>query len=320
MLNRSLFEDMIVAHWIRRHPAEARRRHDGGDARISSRPPCGCLRFIGVSSTSITTATARPGNTRRAYLVLLSVLGASLATWVVTAVRMWGMDGGPGTDLGSLGWYLGVWLTMMAAMMLPAVAPFALAFARIGAARRERGIGFVPTWILLAGYLSAWTLYGLLAYGLYRLLKGLDLGFLHWSRQGPYAAGAVIVAAGFYEFTPLKHACLRLCRSPLSFVLGRWREGRVGAFRMGVEHGAICVGCCWALFALLFALGVMSVLWMAVVTALVFVQRTLPHGDRITPFLGVGLVAFGIWIAAAPGSVPGLTQPGSAPAMSEMGK
>ncbi len=244
--------------------------------------------------------------------VLLTVIGVALATWAVTAVRMWGMDGGPGTDLGGIGWYLGVWLTMMAAMMLPAVTPFAVAFSRVSDQRRRTGNGFVPTWTLLVGYLSAWTIYGLVAYGIYRLIQDAGPGFLHWDAQGPYVAGAVVVVAGLYELTSLKRACLNTCRTPLQFVLHRWRNGRAGAFVMGIEHGAVCVGCCWALFALLFAIGVMSILWMALVTALVFIQRTLPGGDRTTRLLGAILVAFGVWIAVSPASVPGLTQPGMA--------
>jgi predicted metal-binding membrane protein len=199
---------------------------------------------------------------------------------------------------------------MMGAMMLPAVTPFAVMFGRVSRQRREGGGVLVPTWILLAGYLGAWLVYGLVAYGLYRLIRTADPHFLHWDAQGPYVAGAVAVLAGLYEFTALKNMCLRSCRTPLQFVLHRWRDGRLGAFMMGLEHGAVCVACCWALFALLFAIGVMSILWMALLTVVVFVQRTLPRGDRITPFVGIALVAFGIWIAVAPASVPGLTQPG----------
>jgi predicted metal-binding membrane protein len=264
-----------------------------------------------MSSTIARLARPLPSVRRGDSAVLFTVIGVALATWVVTAVRMWGMDGGPGTDLGGIGWYLGVWLTTMAAMMLPAVTPFAVSFSRISDERRRTGSGFVPTWALLAGYLGAWTIYGLVAYGVYRPIRGADPHFLRWDAQGPYVAGAVVVVAGLYEFTSLKSACLNTCRTPLQFILHRWRNGRVGAFVMGLEHGAVCVGCCWALFALLFAIGVMSILWMALVTALVFIQRTLPGGDRITPFLGAILVAFGIWIAVSPASVPGLTQPGS---------
>ena len=225
---------------------------------------------------------------------------------------MRGMDAGPGTDLGTLGWYLGVWVTMMAAMMLPSVAPMAIIFGRISRDRAQRGhAAFVPMWIFLAGYLAAWTAYGLAAYGLYRGIRALDLGFLAWGEQGPIVAGGALVLAGVYQLTPLKRVCLRHCRSPLHFVMHSWREGRLGALQMGAVHGGYCVGCCWGLMLILFALGVMSLLWMAIVAALIFAEKVLPLGERLSRLFALGFVAAGIWLAAAPGSVPGLTQPNS---------
>ena len=241
------------------------------------------------------------------------ILAAALVTWIVTIARMRGMDAGPGTDLGGLAWFVGVWVTMMAAMMLPAGLPMIVAFSRVSAGRARSGrAGVVPTWVFLAGYLAVWTAYGLAAYGLFLAIKAIDPGFLDWDAQGPVVAGAVIVAAGLYQLTPLKRACLRHCRTPLHFVLHGWREGRLGALRMGGEHGAWCVGCCWGLMLILFALGVMSLLWMAVVAAIIFAEKVLPIGGRLPRALAVCFVALGVWIAVAPGSVPGLTEPGMA--------
>jgi predicted metal-binding membrane protein len=239
------------------------------------------------------------------------LLGAALATWIVVVHRMRGMDAGPGTDLGGLGWYLGIWVTMMAAMMLPSVAPMVLIFDRVSSERARRGRPFVPTWIFAATYFAVWTVYGLAAYGVYRGIHSLHLGFLEWSRGGPYIVGALLVLAGAYELTPLKNVCLRHCRSPMHFVLGGWRDGVGGAVRMGAEHGAYCVGCCWGLMVVLFALGVMSLLWMAVVAGLIFAQKVLPYGNRLTRAFAIAFVAAGVWIASAPGSVPGLIQPDS---------
>jgi len=239
------------------------------------------------------------------------LLGAALVTWVVVVQRMRGMDAGPGTDLGGLGWYLGVWVTMMAAMMLPSVAPMVLLFDKVSAERARRGRTVVPTWIFTSSYLAVWTLYGLAAYGVYRGLRSLHLGFLDWDRGGPYVVAALLVLAGAYELTPLKTVCLSHCRSPMHFVLGGWRNGIGGALRMGAEHGAYCVGCCWGLMVVFFGLGVMSIAWMAVVAALIFTQKILPYGDRLTRAFAVAFVAAGAWIAIAPGSVPGLTQPDS---------
>lgn len=241
------------------------------------------------------------------------VLGAAVLTWILTIREMDGMDGGPGTDLGGLAWYVGAWVTMMAAMMLPSALPMVLVFAKVSRDRERHRGAYAPTWVFASGYLVAWTAYGLAAYGLYRLVVWIDPGFLRWDRQGPVVAGVAIALAGVYELTPLKNVCLSHCRSPLHVVLHGFRKGVRGGLRMGVEHGAWCVGCCWGLMLLLFALGVMSVTWMAVVAGLVFVEKVLPRGAWTARAVGVLIVAAGIWVAVAPGSVPGLTQPGTRP-------
>jgi predicted metal-binding membrane protein len=243
--------------------------------------------------------------------VAVLLLAAALVTWIVTVDRMLGMDAGPGTDLGGLAWFTGVWVTMMAAMMLPSAAPMILLFHRVSSERARQGKTSLPAWAFCLSYLAVWTLYGLVAYGLYRLIVHFDFGFLDWDSGGRYVAGAAIAAAGLYELTPLKSVCLRHCRTPLHFVMGHWREGRLGGVRMGVEHGAYCVGCCWGLMVVLFGLGVMSLTWMALVAVLILAQKVLPHGERLTRVFAVLFVAAGIWVAAAPGSVPGLTQPDS---------
>lgn len=227
----------------------------------------------------------------------LVLSAAALAAWVVTVDRMRGMDEGPGTDLGGLRWYLGVWVTMTAAMMLPTAAPAARDVAR----RAAR----VPTVLFAAGYLAVWTVYGLAAYGVYRLASSLDIEQLAWDRDGPYAAGVVIVAAGLYELTPLKRRSLRRCRTAASG----------DAFRSGLTHGRDCVGCSGALMAVLFVLGVMSLFWMAVVTVVIFAEKVLPPGPRLAPAVAVALVALGIWVAVSPATVPGLTDPDGAPPM-----
>jgi predicted metal-binding membrane protein len=249
-------------------------------------------------------------------LVAAAVAGAALVAWIVTIERMEGMDAGPGTNLRGLGWYIGVWITMMAAMMLPAVAPMVLVFSRVSRERARRGRAYVPTFVFVAGYLVAWAGFGLAAYAIFRAVTALGPGFLAWDRAGPWIAGGAIAAAGVYQLTPLKQVCLRHCRTPLHFVFHGWRDGWLGALRMGAVHGAYCVGCCWGLMVILFSLGVMSVLWMVVVATIVFAEKVTPAGARLSRALAVGFVAVGLWMAVAPGSVPGLTEPdGDAPMM-----
>ena len=242
----------------------------------------------------------------RARLALIGLLFALAAVaWWSTADRMRGMDAGPGTDLGALGWFLGVWIVMMAAMMFPSVAPTVALYSRLGR-RRARSAPL----LFVAGYLLTWTAAGALAYGAWKAGGGLFGEELSWDRGGRWLAGGVLVAAGLYELTPLKDVCLGKCRSPLGFLLGAWRDGPRGAVDMGARHGAWCVGCCWALMASLFALGVMSLAWMAFVAALIALEKTLPWGRAVTYGTALVLVALGVVLVAAPDAIPGLTIPG----------
>jgi predicted metal-binding membrane protein len=241
----------------------------------------------------------------RARLGLVALL-CSLAAiaWWSTAQRMSGMDEGPGTDLGALGWFLGVWVVMMAAMMFPSVAPTVALYARM--ARRKAPAAPL---VFTVGYVATWAAAGLLAYGAFEGLRSLLGDQLSWESGGRWVAGGTIVVAAAYELTPLKHVCLSKCRSPLGFLLGAWRDGMRGAFEMGARHGAWCVGCCWALMATLFALGVMSLAWMALVAALIAVEKIVPGRGFVTYATAGVLLVLGILIIAAPDAIPGLTVP-----------
>jgi predicted metal-binding membrane protein len=256
----------------------------------------------------------------RSSLVLVpaAVLAAAIVTWIVTVDRMRGMDAGPGTSLGDLGWFMGVWATMMAAMMLPSVMPTTLIFARVSAENQPRSRGFVLTWLFISGYLAAWSSYGLLAYGVFRAVRWAETPALSWHAQGPLIAGATIFASGLYQLSPLKRRCLRLCRFPRQCVAGGWRPEWASAVRMGFEHGAFCIGCCWGLMLILFALGVMSITWMLVIAGLIFAEKVLPSGELLPWMFAIAFMVVGIWVAAAPSSFPGLTQPGSAQARQAM--
>jgi predicted metal-binding membrane protein len=233
---------------------------------------------------------------------------------------MGGMDAGPGTDLGNLGWFLGAWVVMMAAMMFPSIAPMVMMYARLQEGKRAKGQAAPAgaTAIFVGGYLVAWGTAGLVGYAIVEGVRSLDPAFLAWNEGGPYVAGGVIVAAALYQLTPLKDVCLRHCRSPLMFLLHHNRPGRAGALRMGIEHGGYCVGCCWALMAALFAVGVMSLGWMAFIAALIAIEKLLPWKAVANRGIAVLLVVLGIAVAFAPEDVPGLTVPRSPEAVQAM--
>ena len=255
----------------------------------------------------------------RLSLILALLLLAAVA-WVVTDDRMGGMDAGPATDPGTLGFWITAWVAMMAAMMFPSIAPMVVMHARVEEGKRRQGLETEAgtTAMFVCGYLLTWTAAGLVGYAIIEAGQGLSLDFLAWDRAGPYVAGGVIAAAAIYQLTPLKDACLRRCRSPMMFLLSAWRPGRVGALRMGLEHGAWCVGCCWALMAALFALGVMSIGWMVLIAALIATEKLLPWKAIANRGVAVLLVVLGLGVAFAPQDVPGLTEPGSAEAHDAM--
>jgi len=247
----------------------------------------------------------------RARLALIALLvGLAAVAWWSTARRMHGMDEGPGTDLGGLGWFLGVWVVMMAAMMFPSVAPTVALYSQM-ARRRWPGASL----LFAGGYLLTWGAAGAAAYGAFAVGRETLGGPLAWDAGGRWAAGATLALAAAYEVTPLKDVCLAKCRSPLGFLLGSWRDGRRGAVELGARHGAWCVGCCWALMAALFALGVMSLVWMAVVAALIAVEKTLPSRPAVTYATAALLGVLAVLLVAAPDAIPALTVPGSAPMM-----
>jgi len=244
--------------------------------------------------------------TRLGLVALLFALAA--VGWWWTAEQMRGMDGGPWSDLGAFGWFVGVWVVMMGAMMFPSVSPTVALYSRMTKARSA----LLPL-IFTAGYLLTWTAVGV---GAFAIAVGGGWGggdVLAWDRAGRWVAGATLVVAAVYELTPLKDVCLGKCRSPLGMLLGSWRDGRYGALRMGATNGAWCVGCCWALMASLFALGVMSVLWMAFVAGLIAVEKTFPLRRVAVYGTAAILLVLGVMLLAAPDAIPGLTVPGGGP-------
>ena len=245
--------------------------------------------------------------------VVVALFGLAAVAWWSTVDTMRGMDAGPGSDLGAFGWFIGVWTVMMAAMMLPSFAPAAAVYARLS--RRPGRV----LWLLFAsGYLLVWSAAGVVAYGLFELGKGLLAGGLVWHSSGRWAAAGVLGLAAAYQLTPMKGACLTRCRRPIRLVNPGSRRGWLDALTSGVRTGGSCVGCSWALMAALFALGVMSLTWMALVAALLAFEKLNPWSRAATATTAVVLVALAVGILAAPHSVPGLVVPGSGNAMHMM--
>ncbi|NLP60737.1 DUF2182 domain-containing protein [Paraburkholderia sacchari] len=190
-----------------------------------------------------------------------------------------------------------MWWIMMIAMMTPSALPLILLYRRV---IRHRGASESHTAVLslclLAGYLCAWLAFSIGASWLQMILqpRGLISAMMLWSKSAVLSA-VVLAMAGIYQFTPLKRACLKQCRSPVNFLIGHGRPGVAGGFLLGVRHGMYCVGCCWLLMALLFVGGVMNVLWIAALSLIVFVEKVLPGGERIGHALGVALI---VWAGA----------------------
>ena len=186
-----------------------------------------------------------------------------------------------------------MWTVMMIAMMTPAAAPMVLMFSTIHRRRTAEGRPAVPTAIFILGYLVVWTSYSVVAALTQAGLHAAALLSPAMVTTSPLLAGGLLIAAGVFQWTPLKRVCLAACRSPLSFLMTGWREGRAGAFVMGLRHGLYCLGCCWALMALLFVAGVMNLLWVAAIAVAVLGEKVVPHGDLVGRLAGVVLVAAG---------------------------
>ena len=274
---------------------------------------------------------AAAGRARLAILTVLALL--TVATWTLTLSQARQMDMDMGiavrgglpaaaaggmsrmamSGLSAAGWsvhetltFLGAWTVMMVAMMLPAIAPMLVLFGTIQAGRGARGGTFAPTWMFAAGYFVVWTAIGLVTYAVVQ--AGSDLatgaGVASRTRWAPIALGATVALAGLYQLTPLKRICLGHCRSPMGFVMAHWRDGALGALRMGIHHGMYCLGCCWALFAVLVAAGVMSMGWMVLLTLVVFVEKVMPHGDRAAIPVGIALIVLGALVATGTTALP----------------
>jgi predicted metal-binding membrane protein len=227
---------------------------------------------------------------RERAVILAALAGITALSWLYL-VSM------PPMAMGAAVMFL-MWWVMMTGMMLPSALPMTLTFATVNRRRRELGTPYVPTAVFVAGYLLAWGAFSMAATALQWGLERAELMTPMMRTSSPLLGGLLFVAVGLYQLTPLKHACLRRCRSPLAFVLERWRDGTAGALRMGMEHGAYCLGCCALLMTLLFVGGIMNLLWVAAIAAWVLLEKILPAGAALARGAGMSAAAFGAWMIA----------------------
>jgi predicted metal-binding membrane protein len=199
---------------------------------------------------------------------------------------------------------------MMVAIMFPTAAPMILMFARVQAGKRQQQQPFVPTWVFVAAYMVIWTIMGVAAYGAAVGAERLASQSMWPADNAGRIGGAILLAAGLYQLSPLKQLCLARCRSPFAFIMGAWRNGYGGAFRMGLEHGTYCLGCCWLLFVILFPLGMLNVAALAAITALIFAEKSLPLGHRIGQAAALALIVYGALAIVTPDVLPTMVRQG----------
>jgi predicted metal-binding membrane protein len=241
-------------------------------------------------------------------IILCGLIGVCVLAWMYVLYMRWGMEHmDVGADMAIMprmtGWngvdlvlVFAMWAIMMVAMMLPAAMPMILTFATVNQRRRLRSEPYAPTAAFVAGYIIVWTAFSMVATITQWGLLEARLVSPMMASNSPVTGGVLLICAGLYQFTPLKHICLSRCRSPLSFIMTEWRTGLHGAFVMGMRHGLYCTGCCWLLMALLFVGGVMNLLWIAALAAVVLFEKTLPNIRWLEAVTGLPLIVWGVWV------------------------
>jgi len=243
---------------------------------------------------------------RERYLILGGLLVLAVLAWMLLIWQSSTMSNqAMGLTMGmSALLFIAIWIVMMVAMMFPTSAPMILMFAKIYASKRQQERPFVPTWVFVSAYLLVWSLCGVVAYFLAVGIEKLAAQSMWLMENAARLGGIVLVLAGLYQLSPLKHICLSKCRTPLQFILTSWHDGYGGAFRMGLEHGAYCLGCCWFLFVLLFPLGIMNIAVMALLTVLIYAEKSFSTGRQISQLAGVGLIVYGVLVMFLPAALP----------------
>jgi predicted metal-binding membrane protein len=259
-------------------------------------------------NTALSKAQPHPIQFQRNVL-LASLLAFAVAAW---AVLVWPshttMDMTVTSAVGHAWHFIADWLVMMVAMMLPTAAPMILTFHRVQAFNRNLGDAFGTTCVFVAAYLVVWACAGMFAYAGMLAAETAAARLALSPATTAQIGGAIIMAAGIYQLTPLKDVCLSKCRAPVEFIVTSWRGGATSALEIGLLHGVYCLGCCWLLFVMLFPLGIMNVGSMVAVTLIIFAERTLPW-PRLVPYAaGVALVLYGALVITSPQLLPTFQQ------------
>lgn len=240
---------------------------------------------------------------RENLLILLALIVLSALAWAGTVYQAGDMGVGMFTCSMTMGTpfsisnallYVVLWGVMMVAMMLPAMTPIVGLFRAIARRKQEQGLPFTPVWMFIAGYFALWTLTGSIGYAADLAIQSLPERLPALRTYSMIIGGVTLIGAGIYQLTPLKYLCLLQCRSPMGFLLTSWRDGHAGALRMGIQHGAYCLGCCWSLMVVLFVVGTMNLVWMGILSAVIFVEKIVPHGVEMGKATGVGLIVLGL--------------------------
>lgn len=254
-----------------------------------------------MTTTPVDYPLPRARNLIIAALLVLAAAAWALIAWQssVNDDEMMGPTMGMAAPV-----FLAIWVAMMIAMMFPTAMPMILTFARVQAGKAARDQATVPVGIFVAAYLLVWVIFGAAAFAVASAGEALADRSMWLMDSAPRIGGVVLIAAGIYQLSPLKRICLSKCRSPMSWLLNSWRDGSGGALRMGVEHGVYCLGCCWLLFVILFPLGMMNIAAMAVITLLIFAEKSLPISRAAGMLAALGLVAYGAVVLASPNVLP----------------
>lgn len=256
---------------------------------------------------------------RERNLILGSLLVLAAAAWGLLIWQSTVMDNEMSLTMGfGAPLFIALWIAMMVAIMFPTAAPMIMMFARIQAKKEERGQPFVPSWIFTTSYLLVWAASGTVAYGVAVFGDALADQSAWVMDNAPRIGGGLLIGAGVYQLSPLKRVCLSKCRSPFDFILHSWRDGYAGSFRMGLEHGVYCLGCCWLLFAILFPLGMMNIAFLALITILIFAEKSTGIGYRVAQFAALALILYGALVIFVPEALPMMMDDSSAATIDTM--